>query len=60
MNWYYTVLVGRFKSASATYYVVHDPEKLTDKYAAAWRNFGIASATLALNLIHIVTELFLK
>jgi hypothetical protein len=39
---------------------VHDPEKLTDKYAAAWRNFGIASATLALNLIHIVTELFLK
>ena len=54
------VLAGRFKSVSARYYVLHDPEKLTDKYAAAWRNFGIASATPALNLIHIVTELFLK
>jgi hypothetical protein len=35
------VLAGRFKSVSARYYVLHDPEKLTDKYAAAWSNFGI-------------------
>ena len=27
---FYTVLVGRFKSVSATYYVLHDPEKLTN------------------------------
>jgi intergrase/recombinase len=35
------VLAGRFKSVSTRYYVLHDPEKLTDKYAAAWSNFGI-------------------
>ena len=23
------------------YYVLHDPEKLTDKYVTAWSNFGI-------------------
>jgi intergrase/recombinase len=37
------VLAGRFK-----YYVLHDPEKLTDKYAAAWKNFGIMLVILAL------------
>lgn len=37
------VLAGRFKSASGTHYVLHDPEKLTDKYVTAWRNFGISS-----------------
>jgi hypothetical protein len=35
------VLAGRFKSFSARYYVLHDPEKLTDKYVTAWSNFGI-------------------
>jgi hypothetical protein len=35
------VLAGRFKSVSARYYVLHDPEKLTDKYITAWSNFGI-------------------
>ena len=35
------VLAGRFKSVSARYYVLHDPEKLTDKYVTAWNNFGI-------------------
>jgi hypothetical protein len=34
------VLAGRFKSVSARYYVLHDPEKLTDKYDIAWSNFG--------------------
>ena len=36
------VLAGRFKSVSGRYYVLHDPEKLTDKYLAAWRNFGVS------------------
>jgi hypothetical protein len=36
------VLAGRFKSVSARYYVLHDPEKLTDKYITAWMNFGIS------------------
>ena len=35
------VLAGRFKSVSARYYVLHDPEKLTEKYVTAWSNFGI-------------------
>ena len=35
------VLAGRFKSVSARYYVLRDPEKLTDKYVSAWNNFGI-------------------
>ena len=35
------VLAGRFKSVSARYYVLHDPEKLTNKYVTAWSNFGI-------------------
>jgi intergrase/recombinase len=35
------VLAGRFKSVSARYYVLHDPEKLTDKYVTAWSNFGV-------------------
>jgi hypothetical protein len=35
------VLAGRFKSVSARYYVLHDPDKLTDKYNAAWANFGV-------------------
>jgi deferrochelatase/peroxidase EfeB len=36
------VLAGRFKSVSGRYYVLHDPEKLTDKYITAWMNFGIS------------------
>ena len=35
------VLAGRFKSVSARYYVLYDPEKLADKYITAWNNFGI-------------------
>ena len=35
------VLAGRFKSVSAKYYVLHDPEKFTNKYVTAWMNFGI-------------------
>jgi intergrase/recombinase len=35
------VLSGRFKSVSGRYYVLHDPEKLTDKYNVAWANFGV-------------------
>jgi hypothetical protein len=30
-----------YRSVSTTYYVLHDPEKSTDKYVAGWRNFGI-------------------
>jgi deferrochelatase/peroxidase EfeB len=35
------VLAGRFKSVSARYYVLHDPEKLTEKYIIAWNNLGV-------------------
>jgi hypothetical protein len=28
-------------SVSGRYYVLHDPEKFTDKYIRAWKNFGI-------------------
>ena len=35
------VLAGRFKSISARHYVLHDPEKLSQKYVKAWSNFGI-------------------
>jgi hypothetical protein len=35
------VLAGRFKSVSARYYILHDPEKLAEKYNVAWQNFGI-------------------
>ena len=35
------VLAGRYKSVSGRYYVLHDPEKLTDKYITAWKNFGV-------------------
>jgi hypothetical protein len=35
------VLAGRYKSVSGRYYVLHDPEKFTDKYITAWKNFGI-------------------
>ncbi len=34
------VLAGRFKSVSARYYILHDPEKLADKYLETWKNFG--------------------
>jgi intergrase/recombinase len=44
------VLAGRFKSVSARYYVLHDPDKLTDKYITAWMNFGI-------DVSHIVSTL---
>ena len=33
---------ARFRSVSARQYVLHDPEKLTDKYITAWTNFGIS------------------
>ena len=35
------VLVGRFNSVSGRHYVLHDPEKLAEKYKIAWNNFGI-------------------
>lgn len=35
------VLAGRYKSVSGRYYVLHDPQKLTEKYIMAWSNFGI-------------------
>jgi deferrochelatase/peroxidase EfeB len=35
------VLVGRFSSVSGRHYVLHDPEKLAEKYTIAWNNFGI-------------------
>ena len=41
------VLAGRFKSVSARYYVLHDPEKLTEKYITAWTNFGIGVSDIA-------------
>jgi hypothetical protein len=44
------VLAGSFKSVSARYYVLHDPEKLSDKYITAWMNFGI-------DVINIATKL---
>jgi intergrase/recombinase len=41
------VLAGRFKSVSARYYVLHDPEKLTEKYITAWMNFGVGVSNIA-------------
>ena len=35
------VLAGRFTSVSGRHYVLHDPEKLAEKYKIAWNNFGI-------------------
>jgi len=35
------VLAGRFSSVSGRHYVLHDPEKLAEKYTNAWNNFGI-------------------
>jgi intergrase/recombinase len=35
------VLAGRFSSVSGRHYVLHDPEKLAEKYSNAWNNFGI-------------------
>jgi hypothetical protein len=35
------VLAGRFSSVSGRHYVLHDPEKLAEKYMTAWKNFGI-------------------
>ena len=35
------VLAGRFKLVSTRYYVLHDPENLSNKYVTAWMNFGI-------------------
>ena len=35
------VLAGRFNSVSGRHYVLHDPEKLAEKYKIAWNNFGI-------------------
>ena len=34
------VLAGRFNSVSGRHYVLHDPEKLAEKYTNAWNNFG--------------------
>jgi hypothetical protein len=35
------VLTGTFSSVSGRHYVLHDPEKLAEKYTIAWNNFGI-------------------
>ena len=35
------VLAGRFSSVSGRDYVLHDPEKLGEKYVNAWNNFEI-------------------
>ena len=35
------VLAGRYSSVSGRHYVLHDPEKLAEKYITAWNNFGI-------------------
>jgi len=35
------VLAGRFSSVSGRHYVLHDPEKLAEKYTTAWNNFAI-------------------
>ena len=35
------VLAGQFKSVSARHFVLHDPEKIAQKYRNAWNNFGI-------------------
>ena len=35
------VLAGRFRSISGIHYVLHDPEKVSDKYVNAWSNFGL-------------------
>jgi len=40
------VLAGRYKSVSGRYYVLHDPEKFTDKYITAWKNFLILQKQL--------------
>jgi hypothetical protein len=43
------VLAGRFSSVSGRHYVLHDPEKLSEKYSNAWNNFGINSNQLKCN-----------
>jgi hypothetical protein len=35
------VLADRYKLVSDRYYVLHDPEKFTDKYITAWNNFSV-------------------
>ena len=40
------VLAGRFSSVSGKHYVLHDPEKLAEKYTTAWNNFGITTNQL--------------
>ncbi len=35
------VLAERFSSVSGRRYILHDLEKLAEKYAIAWNNFGI-------------------
>lgn len=37
------VLAWWFKSINARHYVLHDPEKIPQKYIYAWSNFGIDS-----------------
>ena len=37
------VVARRFSSESGRHYVLYDPEKLAEKYANAWNNFGINS-----------------
>jgi hypothetical protein len=41
------VLAGRFKSVSGRHYVLHDPEKLTEKYIVCWSNFNVDKNRLA-------------
>jgi hypothetical protein len=40
------VIAGRFRAVSGRHYVLHDPEKLGEKYANAWNNFGIKFVNL--------------
>jgi deferrochelatase/peroxidase EfeB len=35
------LVLGRFSSVSARHYVLHDPEKLSDKHVRAWMNFNV-------------------
>jgi hypothetical protein len=44
------VLAGRYKSVSRRYYVLHDPQKLTDKYIIAWSNFGVNIPHIQFNM----------
>ena len=49
------VLAGRFNSVSGRHYVLHDPEKLAEKYMNAWKNFGVTTNQLQdINIMYIM------